>query len=245
MCHRPNLAVDTVTNYLYCSYQQYDTAQTSENDHPQADAFVTMSTDGGRRWAVGTNVTNTYGGVLTPAPNCRSEIDINIAKFISNGVIHMQYCMDHDAGASVISSPIGVTTYNEMIYQRIPVADISQRPIMDSTRTLRADSTGMPNWAGVSDRPTISLSAFTLYANYPNPFNPSTKIQFDLRATGPAWLKVYDITGREVRSLLSGKPLTAGTHVVEFDGTGLASGVYFYRLEQSGAIATQKMILMK
>jgi hypothetical protein len=58
-------------------------------------------------------------------------------------------------------------------------------------------------------------------------------------------LKVFDVTGREVRSMLSNENLGAGAHVVNFDASGLSSGVYFYRLDANGISETKKMVLMK
>lgn len=86
--------------------------------------------------------------------------------------------------------------------------------------------------------------AFRLGEAWPNPFNPSTTIEFDLAATGNARLDVYSILGRKVATVVNGM-LGAGSHRVVFDGAGLASGVYFYTLETEGLTATRKMILLK
>ncbi|MBL0062822.1 MAG: T9SS type A sorting domain-containing protein [bacterium] len=87
-------------------------------------------------------------------------------------------------------------------------------------------------------------TTFALHPNFPNPFNPSTEISFDMPYGAPATLKVYDILGREVATLADGI-LEAGTHRVTFDGTGLASGVYIYRLESNNFAQSRKMVLMK
>lgn len=88
-------------------------------------------------------------------------------------------------------------------------------------------------------------NSFQLLQNYPNPFNPSTVIQFTLPVSEAVSLSVYSIDGRLVKSLLSNKQLISGTHEIQFDGSGLASGIYLYRLETSSQIATQKMTLIK
>lgn len=92
---------------------------------------------------------------------------------------------------------------------------------------------------------------FALLQNYPNPFNPSTAIAYQVAATGDVQLKVYDVLGREVQTLVNGRQ-SAGNYTVRFNAAGLASGVYFYRLSvsssgsQSGAfVETKKMILTK
>lgn len=85
---------------------------------------------------------------------------------------------------------------------------------------------------------------FTLSQNYPNPFNPTTVIRYDVPRTGLVTLKVYDVLGREVKTLVNRieKP---GAHEVRFDGAGLSSGVYFYRLSAGSFSRTIKMMLLK
>jgi hypothetical protein len=85
---------------------------------------------------------------------------------------------------------------------------------------------------------------FALGQNYPNPFNPNTTISFTMPETGVASLKVFDLAGREVASLVNG--LTSrGNHNVVFDASGLTSGVYFYTFEGAGVTDTRKMVLVK
>jgi hypothetical protein len=93
-------------------------------------------------------------------------------------------------------------------------------------------------------------SAFALLQNYPNPFNPSTTIGFSVSQSGPVLLEIYDLTGRHVRTLLSGG-VAAGHHDVQWDGrdergSSVGSGVYFYRLRAGvNSVASRKMLLMK
>jgi hypothetical protein len=93
-------------------------------------------------------------------------------------------------------------------------------------------------------------SAFALLQNYPNPFNPSTTIGFSVSQGGPVMLEISDLTGRHVRTLLSGQ-VAAGHHSVQWDGrdergSAAASGVYFYRLRVgTNSVASKKMLLMK
>jgi len=85
---------------------------------------------------------------------------------------------------------------------------------------------------------------FSLSQNYPDPFNPTTKISYTLRSDGKVRLAVYDILGSEVGVLVDGVQ-TAGSHQVEFSGSTLGSGIYFYKLESSGQTLIKKMILLK
>ena len=83
-----------------------------------------------------------------------------------------------------------------------------------------------------------------LEQNYPNPFNPTTRIKYQVASIERVSLKVYDILGREVKTLLN-KPMQPGSYEVEFDGSDLPSGVYFYRFTSSNFAQTRKMLLIK
>ena len=83
-----------------------------------------------------------------------------------------------------------------------------------------------------------------LYQNYPNPFNPGTVIRFELPVSGFVSGVVYDVLGGRVAVLASGV-MSAGGHVVSFDGTGLPSGVYLFRLEAGGFSKVVKMVLSR
>jgi hypothetical protein len=85
---------------------------------------------------------------------------------------------------------------------------------------------------------------FHLYQNYPNPFNPSTVIRYSLKENNFTSLKVYDVLGNEVASLV-GEIQNSGTYSVEFNGSDLPSGVYFYKIESGNFALTQKMTLLK
>lgn len=89
-----------------------------------------------------------------------------------------------------------------------------------------------------------SPAGFVLHPNYPNPFNPSTRIRFSVPARGLVSLKIFDAVGHEVGELMNSE-INAGTHEVEFNAGGLSSGVYFCRLSSGGYHKTQKMILMR
>lgn len=85
---------------------------------------------------------------------------------------------------------------------------------------------------------------FKLKQNYPNPFNPSTKIKFSIPKTAYVQVQIYDILGRTVKELVN-EFKDKGVYSVTFDGTGLASGVYFYTIEAGTFKETKKMVLVK
>ncbi|MEW5843122.1 MAG: YCF48-related protein [Bacteroidota bacterium] len=96
-----------------------------------------------------------------------------------------------------------------------------------------------------------SPTDFVLYQNYPNPFNPTTTIKFSIPSVGrnsistsKVTLKVYDLLGREITTLVNEEKL-AGNYEVKFDGSKLCSGVYFYRLTAGDFTASKKLILLK
>jgi len=90
----------------------------------------------------------------------------------------------------------------------------------------------------------VEVEQFTLAQNYPNPFNPSTEISFSLAEAGFTSLKVYDMLGREVSTLVNDN-LTSGLHSVSFNASNLASGIYIYRLASKNNSVTRRMTLIK
>jgi hypothetical protein len=94
----------------------------------------------------------------------------------------------------------------------------------------------------------ISLTEFALSQNYPNPFNPSTKIEFRIADFGFVSLKVYDILGNEIATLVN-EEKQPGTYEVEFNSSSIkhlqSSGIYFYKLKAGSFVETKKMILLK
>ena len=85
---------------------------------------------------------------------------------------------------------------------------------------------------------------FNLAQNYPNPFNPATKIKYSIPNPGMVKLKVFDIMGREVQTLVN-ENHSPGNYEVEFNAEALSSGVYFYQLQSGKFIETRKMLLIK
>jgi len=81
-------------------------------------------------------------------------------------------------------------------------------------------------------------------ALYPNPFNSSTRLNYDLPQTGSVKLAVYDLTGRLVRTL-EDRAIPQGRHTLIFDGSGLPSGMYFVRLQSHSFSQTRKLLLLK
>lgn len=124
----------------------------------------------------------------------------------------------------------------------IPPVIISDAPVLTNRYSLVVRGTSSP--VSTEQGVTIPVST-TLHPNYPNPFNPSTQIRFDISdGQQRVRLAVYDTMGREVRRLVDGD-LPVGTHQITFDGSGLSSGIYLIQFQAGGGIQSRKMILLK
>ena len=106
---------------------------------------------------------------------------------------------------------------------------------------LNTHLTGRPT--SVSSKNNIPL-AFELEQNYPNPFNPTTVIGYQLPVTGNVTLKIYDLLGREITTLVN-ETKEAGSYEVKFDAKQLSSGVYFYQLKTSSSVITKKLMVVR
>lgn len=119
------------------------------------------------------------------------------------------------------------------------------RSLVDTSKTVSGQVLLYFTITDVEDDGGTDLpSTFALHQNYPNPFNPTTTISFTLNQAARATIEIYNLLGQEVRTFDFGK-LPSGDHAVEFDGAGLASGIYFYRLIADDASQLRKMVLLK
>jgi hypothetical protein len=96
----------------------------------------------------------------------------------------------------------------------------------------------------VSEETEFIVNNYFLNSNYPNPFNPTTSIEFRIVEFGFVSLKVYDVLGKEVATLIN-EEIAAGRYNVVFDASNLPSGIYFYRLSVNNFSMTRKMVLIK
>jgi len=106
------------------------------------------------------------------------------------------------------------------------------------------------NTSSKGNEPKNIPLVFRLSQNYPNPFNPVTKINYDLPKDSKVKIVIYDILGREVKRLVNSELKTAGSHIVDFNASNYASGVYFYRIEAEEPngnkfVDSKKMVLLK
>jgi hypothetical protein len=153
----------------------------------------------------------------------------------------------------ISGSPVGTRVEYYFAAQDIalPIPNVATLPPGGSGINPPGSTTAPPTrfsydvvLVGISGNSNEIPKEFKLYNNYPNPFNPSTKIKFDIPQDVNAKLIVYDILGREVSRIFEGN-LKAGSYSVNFDASNLPSGVYFYRLKTGSFTDTKKMLLIK
>jgi len=98
--------------------------------------------------------------------------------------------------------------------------------------------------SGINAANSKTIHSYHLSQNYPNPFNPSTLIRYQLSVSALVVLKVFDICGREIRTLVNERQ-NAGSHSVQFNASDLPSGVYFYKIEAGKYQDVKKLLLLK
>jgi hypothetical protein len=143
-----------------------------------------------------------------------------------------------------------VTILSKSLPASLPVSVVVSEasPTSSSGVVLRADAMKFAlkqEVTNVERNSGASLpETYVLQQNYPNPFNPSTRIAFAIPTSGYTTLRVFDMLGREVATLMNGMT-EAGWYEVTFQALNLSSGVYLYRLESAGSVTTKKMVLLK
>jgi hypothetical protein len=139
--------------------------------------------------------------------------------------------------------------------QNVPTVKLYKNRIYNTWSDDHIIGTGLNVWCNILDweetiisrvepEPFQLLQRFSLQQNYPNPFNPVTIINYELPITNDVELEIYNMLGEKVVTLVSGRQ-EAGLHQVEWDASGFASGVYYYRIETGEFVDVKKMILLR
>ncbi|MFZ4619952.1 MAG: T9SS type A sorting domain-containing protein [Bacteroidota bacterium] len=240
-----NLFVGTATGGVFLSTDKGVTWNASSTGIPSTDVKALAKIDS--TLFAGTNSSGVYvstnnggnwtrpGGAMKSWSMCVSEKNLFVGVY-SGGVV-----LTKDKGTNWIPSSTGLTGYD--LYVQC-IAEIGPnlvvgiyggtmfwRPKVEMTTSVRQQSTDTPG-------------SFSLSQNYPNPFNPTTQIRFQLSRESHVTLSVYDALGRLVETLTDGME-QAGIHSVPFNGSSLASGMYFYQLSAEGNVSMKKMLLVK
>ena len=159
------------------------------------------------------------------------NLDIDSARFFVNGTHIYSWRWTAGASGTVPKVLAGNNFYGATANDQMYMDDYYYNP----------DTSWL---TGVTQNGNTVPTEYTLSQNYPNPFNPTTNIKFDLPKQGFVSLKVYDVVGKEVATLVN-EVKSAGSYIVDFNGTGLSSGVYFYRLQAGDFASVKRMILVK
>ena len=191
---------------------------------------IYKTTNYGDNW----NLLRTNSGSGWAADICREDPTV-----VLTGSYGGSTWLSTDAGANFTIIPIGVGAgAGEIAVDRGYILDMRTSGVCKLSVTYNViTSTKEQKYTGIPDK-------FNLYQNYPNPFNPSTTIKFDIPKNGNISLKIYDLLGREINTLLNGFR-TAGKYEVNFNGSNISSGIYFYRIQYEGESLTKKLMLIK
>ena len=162
--------------------------------------------------------------------------DFYIVKLDSNGFT----CGDITSLTSTATAPSPtITTPNSTVITLNPIIT-SPTPTVSFGGTI----TDICSLVGIEQDANEIPASFDLHQNYPNPFNPSTSISFNLPSRSFVSLKIFDVNGKEVTTLVN-QELAAGNYSRKWDASDLTSGVYFYRLQAGSFSETKKLILLK
>ncbi len=186
----------------------------------KADVFTARSTDGGKTWTWKMNVTQTQHVDEYELKAVRKASSRN------NGTVWFAYC-EVDPNEPVAQGDPDAYTYRT---NRVWVGEAFTYP-----------DTGV----GIENNKDFLATSHVLLRNYPNPFNPTTYIEFSSAQSGRAVLTVYDVSGRLVKKVFDDQVRPNQLYRVEFDARNLSSGLYFYRLNVNGHLTTRKMVLMR
>jgi hypothetical protein len=191
------------------------------------------------------NQTNPYtisGQALQNGPSDASPIPLKDAViYVLAGTTYKNYGISNSSG---IYTATKLTPGNyTLIAHRMGFAPVTQN-VEITNSNLQNINFNFGNPIGITKISSEIPGEFSLSQNYPNPFNPSTNIKFSLPKSSLVKLVVYDITGREVETLVN-ENLNAGTFNAAWNASKYSSGVYFYKLVTGSFIETKKMILIK
>jgi len=195
--------------------------------------------------------TTAFSGTCTITDTGWKYIDMTPPYFIYDGKnnLMIEICLHNDSSNSVPTIVRG--SVNSPVYP-VPIAasgngnevgcylqSVTNQGIVPDICFVMADIPVVNNTVNVN-----TPAQFSLKQNYPNPFNPVTKIIYEIPKQSLVTLKVYDIIGREIRTLVNEvKPI--GKYSVDFNGADLSSGIYFLRFESGGQVDVKKMVLLK
>lgn len=246
--------------YLLCSVNRFS------NPDP-LDVMFARSTDGGLTWSAPLRVNDDpstsawqWFGTMSVAPNGRIDA-VWLDTRDNPGSVHssLYYSCSTDGGVSWSANERLSNAFNPHLGWP------QQNKLGDYFDMISDDAGAHLAWANTFNGeqdiyysyiqgPPVGIvhphaapemaGSFSLSQNYPNPFNPGTRIAFSLSKAAQVAIEVFNIRGEKIATLLN-QPLTAGSYDLEFDGSGLANGVYLYRMKVGNTAQVRKMLLIK
>jgi hypothetical protein len=194
--------------------------------------IIVRTNNGGATW---TSQTNPLSGTLDYFTSV-SFTDANTGTVVGTGGTIVRTT---DGGASWTSQSINPTD----TLLGVSFTDANTGTAVGNNGTILRTNTG--GVTAVKEYVSTTIpTGFSLMQNYPNPFNPNTAIRFSLAEASFASLKVYNIVGQEITTLVN-KRMSPGIYEVSWNANGLPSGVYFYRLQVGSYTETKKLVLLK
>jgi|WetSurMetagenome_2_1015567.scaffolds.fasta_scaffold06965_3 hypothetical protein len=198
------------------------------------------TTNGGTNW---TSVEGNLSGANGPSIRWAEIIYVqSIMHIILSTSIGIYYTANLD-GSSTVWTQEAVNSIGNVVCVQTDFRD-TDKMLVVATHGRGSFQTQILEPISVKSISSEIPQGYSMYQNYPNPFNPSTTIKFDIPKSGMINLKIYDMLGREVKSLYSGH-LEAGKYEFNFNGQDLSSGLYLYKLETGNFKKTIKMVLLK
>jgi hypothetical protein len=261
----PNMVVDTTggprNGWIYIVTTQKNLAPAGSDP----DVILNCSTDNGLTWSAGIRVNQdpVNNGKIQyfPALHVDKQGGLNIIFYDDRNTTSDSACVflarSEDGGNNWREFEI-----SDKNFKPLPIGGLGQGYQGDNIAITSSNDKLWPVWmdnrtgiyqiwtvpieisaVDVEQTPEI-ISEFRLEQNYPNPFNPSTNIKFRISEFGFVSLKLYDVLGEEVASLIN-EEKQAGSYEVEFNAHNLASGIYFYQLRAGSFIDTKRMVLLR
>jgi hypothetical protein len=226
------------------------------------EIYYKRSADGGISWLSDTRLTNNAAGSYTPSVAVSGSVVHVVWRDDRDGNPETYYKRSIDGGGSWAPDTRLTNNTANSYLPSVALSGSAVHVVWHDNRDgnyeiyYKQDPTGNPT--SVINVDDIVPREYRLFQNYPNPFNPSTRIRFSVRGLGfeesgsgftvqgsrLVTLKVYDLLGREVATLVN-ENLQPGSYEVTFDASGLPSGVYFYRLRAGEFTQTKRMVLMR
>lgn len=209
----------------------FDIQYANNKIYVATDEGVWTSTNNGVNWI------NIYPSLANTRINCLKVFGNNILIGTSNKI----YLSKND-GTSWTDVTTGVTGSSPTI-REIASNSTYAFVIIDNGSVYRRPLSDL-GIVGIEPISSQVANSFNLSQNYPNPFNPTTNINFSVPKSDFVKMTVYDINGKEISTLVN-QEMTPGTYKVDFDGSNLSSGIYYYIMTSKNFVETKKMILLK